>query len=257
MLGEFVLPRGGSVWTWPLITALGQLDVEEKAARQALARTAADGLTTSARDGRRVRYTLTKTGRELLEDGTDRIYSFLREVSEWDGCWLVLTISVPETHRHVRHQLRTRLAWAGLGSPLPGVWVTPHVEKEKEVASVVTDLNVEGFSWIGTSAAIGDVKTLVDQAWALDDVAQRYSRFLDEFGKASPTAPPGAFVTLVRLVHAWRRFPFLDPALPPFLLPPRWPGARASQMFHRQHGRLQQAANSYWDDLCRVAEERY
>jgi phenylacetic acid degradation operon negative regulatory protein len=256
ILGEFVLPSGGSVWTWPLVTALGLLDVEEKAARQALARTAAEGLIVSARDGRRVRFSLTEKGLQLLEEGTERIYGFLRDTPEWDGRWLVITVSVPESHRHVRHQLRTRLAWAGLGSPLAGVWVTTHAEKEKEVAAVLTDLKVEAFSWIGPSAAVGDVKALVNQAWSLDDVARRYQGFLKEFGKTSPSAPSNAFATQVRLVHSWRRFPFLDPELPSFLLPPRWPSERATHLFHRQHDRWRQASNSYWEDLCREAEQR-
>jgi phenylacetic acid degradation operon negative regulatory protein len=235
ILGEFVLPKGGSVLTWPLVTALGLLGVEEKAARQALSRTAGDGLIVSERDGRRVRFSLTEKGHQLLEEGTDRIYGFLRDVSDWDGRWLVLMISVPESQRDVRHQLRTRLAWAGLGSPLPGVWVTPHVEKEKEVEAVVSDLGVDGFSWIGPTAAIGDVRTLVDQAWALDDVAARYVAFLDEFSSTNATLPQTVFVNQVRLVHMWRRFPFVDPALPPFLLPEHWPSSRAVSVFHRQH----------------------
>ena len=41
VLGEFVLPAGGSAWTSAFIDVLGRLGVEEKAARQALMRTAA------------------------------------------------------------------------------------------------------------------------------------------------------------------------------------------------------------------------
>ena len=44
LLGEFVLPRAEPVWTQVLIDVLGGLGVEHKSARQALARTAAEGL---------------------------------------------------------------------------------------------------------------------------------------------------------------------------------------------------------------------
>ena len=99
--------------------------MEQKSARQALARTAAEGLLASDRSGRRVRWSLSASGRRLLTDGAARIYGFGTRSTAWDGRWLVLLVSVPESRRQLRHRLRTRLAWAGLGSPTPGVWVTP------------------------------------------------------------------------------------------------------------------------------------
>src|SRR3954447_2002740 len=112
VLGEFVHPREGRVWTGTLVEALGALGVEAKSARQALARTAAEGLLASERQGRRVRWALTADGARLLEEGTQRIYGFMREPHAWDGRWLVLTVGVPESQRQLRHRLRTKLTWA-------------------------------------------------------------------------------------------------------------------------------------------------
>ena len=78
LLGEYVLPGERSPWTSTIVEALNTDGVEEKAARQALARTAADGWITSERDGRRVRWTLTHEGRQLLTEGAERIFSFGR-----------------------------------------------------------------------------------------------------------------------------------------------------------------------------------
>ena len=47
VLGEFVHPRHAPVWTATLLEALGALGVEEKSARQALTRTATEGLLAS------------------------------------------------------------------------------------------------------------------------------------------------------------------------------------------------------------------
>jgi len=55
LLGELVLPRDEPVWTQVLIDVLAGLGVESKSARQALARTAAEGLIRSDRAGHRVR----------------------------------------------------------------------------------------------------------------------------------------------------------------------------------------------------------
>jgi phenylacetic acid degradation operon negative regulatory protein len=117
LLGEFVLPREGGAWTSAIVAGLAEVGVEEKAARQALSRTAAEGLLRSEREGRRVIWRLTAAGDRLLTSGADRIYSFGRGTLAWDGRWLVLAVSVPETQRQLRHKLRTRLTWAGWAPP--------------------------------------------------------------------------------------------------------------------------------------------
>src|SRR4051794_40059173 len=76
VLGEFVLPAGRPVWTSTLITLLADLDVAEKAARQAIMRTADSGWIEPRRIGRETRWSLTEAGTELLREGTERIYGF-------------------------------------------------------------------------------------------------------------------------------------------------------------------------------------
>ncbi|HEU0104261.1 MAG TPA: PaaX family transcriptional regulator C-terminal domain-containing protein [Mycobacteriales bacterium] len=253
VLGEFVLPRGGAVWTGALVGALGEVGIEEKAARQALSRLAAEDLLTAERDGRRVRWHLTAAGTRLLAEGTERIYGFGRPGPPWDGRWLVLAVSVPESQRQLRHRLRTRLTWAGLGSPLPGLWVTPDVDKEKEVAAAVQELGVAAYSFLGPYGAVGDEQRVVADAWALADVEQRYGEFLEAF--AEPTADD-PFRAQVLLVQEWRRFPFLDPALPAPLLPATWPGPRAAELFHARHDAWHLDAQAHWAALCRDAGRR-
>ncbi len=254
VLGEFVLPRGEPVWTQVLIDVLGRLDVESKSARQALARTAAEGLMVSDRSGRRVRWSLTEQGHTLLSDGATRIYGFGATTRRWDGRWLVLLVSVPEARRQLRHRLRTRLAWAGLGSPAPGVWVTPDPSKQDEAAGVVADLELSGVasSFVGPFGTIGSARAVVEQAWDLAEVEAAYETFLDTFTDAAPTDPAEIMAHQIHLVHAWRRFPFLDPRLPPELLPDRWAGARAAELFGTLHARWEKPARQHWQKLVRT-----
>ncbi|TCK25007.1 PaaX family transcriptional regulator [Pseudonocardia endophytica] len=256
VLGEFVLPGGYPVWTQVLLDVLGELGVEPKSARQALARTAAEGLLVSDRSGRRVRWALTDQGRRLLSDGAARIYGFGAPSRPWDGRWLVLLASVPESRRQLRHRLRTRLAWVGLGSPAPGVWVSPDPGKEGEVAAVLDELGLaaQASSFVGAFGAVGRPADVVTQAWDLERVEQAYEEFLAEFapdiansGRAG--VPPNVLARQVQLVHAWRRFPFLDPELPAELLPERWAGARAATMFATLHTRWDEPARRRWDGL--------
>lgn len=259
LLGEFVLPRRGPVWTATLVDALAALNVEEKAARQALARASSEGLLTAEKIGRRTRWTLTTQGRQLLEEGAERIYGFLRERRQWDGCWLVLAVTVPESQRQLRHRLRTRLTWAGMGSPAPGLWVVPDGDRLAEISAIVRDLGVDknALSWVGPTAGIGQPRAVVEAAWSLNEVAAAYKAFTDTFANRTVTREEQAFVAQVELVQAWRRFPFIDPDLPAELLDERWPGLVARDVFHRNHKRWHVRAQARWDALCAEAETRF
>jgi phenylacetic acid degradation operon negative regulatory protein len=252
VLGEFVLPRGEPVWTQALIDVLGRLGVEPKSARQALARTAAEGLLASDRAGRRVRWSLTESGRRLLTEGAARIYGFGAAAPPWDGRWLVLLVSVPESRRQLRHRLRTRLAWTGLGSPSPGVWLSPDPGKQPEVSAVIADLGLTGVtsSFVGPFGAIGEQGELVAQAWDLAGVETAYEEFVATFADAAPATPAEVLTHQIHLVHAWRRFPFLDPKLPAELLPRQWLGARAAQLFETLHERWKRPSRDEWQRLA-------
>ncbi|WP_285774343.1 PaaX family transcriptional regulator C-terminal domain-containing protein [Microtetraspora sp. NBRC 13810] len=251
VFGEYVLPHAEPAWTSTLLHVLGGLGVEEKSARQALARMAADGWVVAERAGRRVRWGLTEQGRRLLTKGAERIYSFGRDPIVWDGRWLVLIVTVPETRRELRHQLRTRLTWAGFGSPVPGVWVSPHASYEAEARRIAEELGLAAaaFSFSGPYAGIGSERTMVDQAWPLDDLAAGYEVFIREFAGARPEPGDPTLLAQVRLVHEWRRFPTMDPQLPPELLPPDWAGARAAVVFHGLHRAWLSPARRQWARL--------
>jgi phenylacetic acid degradation operon negative regulatory protein len=244
VLGEFVLPTGGSAWTSAFIETFARLGVEEKAIRQALARTAADGWIRPERHGRRTRWRLTPDGDRLLTEGTERIYAFAGSQRDWDGSWLLVLARVAEHDRAARHVLRTRLSWAGLGSPAAGVWITTHSERRAEVAQVLRQAGVaDGQIFAAEHLGGGDLAALVAQAWDLPEIEQRYEAFLADF--ASPAAQD-PLVRLIELVHAWRRFPSVDPGLPARLLPSRWSGARAAKLFAARHARWSPDAVTQW-----------
>jgi phenylacetic acid degradation operon negative regulatory protein len=256
VLGEFVLPVGGRVWTAALIEALGALGVEERAARQAIARSAERGLLEAERVGRRTRWELTDAARNLLGEGSRRIYSFHREARRWDGRWLLLFASVPEVQRDLRHRLRVRLGWAGFASMAPGAWVSPWVEREPEARDVLGELGLldTARSFIGALGDIGGQAELVAQAWDLDDIEAAYEVFIKRFTTVAVHGGLPAFVELTQLVHQWRRFPFLDPDLPAELLPVGWSGHRAATLFRRLHDEWRSPAWAWWSERMAAAE---
>jgi phenylacetic acid degradation operon negative regulatory protein len=246
VLGEFVLPAGGTAWTSAFIEVFARLGVEEKAIRQALARTAADGWITPRRHGRRTRWRLTPDGDRLLTDGTGRIYAFASTQRDWDGSWLLVLARVPDRDRAARHLLRTRLSWAGLGSAAPGVWITTHTERKDEVERVLRQAGVRDGQIFVAGHRGGELAGLVGQAWDLPAIDRRYQEFLAEFASPS-TADP--LTRLIELVHAWRRFPSADPGLPRQLLPAGWSGSRAARLFAARHASWSPGAVARWRRL--------
>ena len=231
VLGEYVLARPGGVWQETLVTALVSLGYSQQAARQAVARSTRDGWLATERRGRRARMTLADRTAALLTTGAERIYSFGRPW-DWDGRWLLVVLRVPEESRAVRHQLRSRLAWTGLGSLGGGVWLTPHVEREDELAAAINDEPAaDARSFVARSGTMGDPEQLVADAWDLDGVREQYLAFIDDFSRVRALTPEACFRRQTLLVHAWRKFPFLDPDLPAALLPARWPRERAHDLF--------------------------
>lgn len=231
--------------------ALGADGVEEKAARQALARTAADGWITSERLGRRVRWTLTPDGRRLLTEGAERIFTFGRTAPAWDGRWLMLLVTVPETRRDLRQRLRTRLTWAGFGTPEAGVWINPDPAREDEAREILRDLQLDqdAMSFTATHGTIGSQAAMVTRAWDLTTLEAGYEAFVTHFAALTPDTAAATLRAQTRLVHEWRRFPFLDPRLPRELLPTDWTGTKAVEVFHTRHTEWHEAAQREWDAL--------
>jgi phenylacetic acid degradation operon negative regulatory protein len=249
ILGEYVLPRGEPVWQETLVGALVSVGYTQHAARQALARSVRDGWLSTSRHGRRARVSLSDRTADLLRSGAGRIYSF-GSPWDWDGRWLVLILRVPETRREVRHLLRTRLAWAGLGSMGGGVWLTPHVEREAELREVVLEAPAaEATSFVAELGTMGTPIAVAASAWDLEDVRGQYEAFISDFVAIRPSSDEAFFRMQTLLVHAWRKFPFLDPDLPSELLPAGWPRRRAYELFTTRHSLWAGAARSYFDAL--------
>lgn len=259
VLGEYVLPRSGTVWTSTLLEALALFAVEDKAGRQALVRAASAGWLASERIGREARWHLTEQGTMLLAEGSGRIYAFDPTRRDWDGKWLVLVISIPEERRADRHVLRTRLAWAGFGSLGQGVWLAPDTGRQSVIEPISEGLQrpTRLVTFVAELGEIGDDAELVHDAWNLEDLERRYRAFITEFTRAATSEPSAPFTVQTRLVHEWRKFPFIDPGLPTDLLPPDWPGHRAHALFRQLHERLAVDACAWFEETERRADARH
>jgi phenylacetic acid degradation operon negative regulatory protein len=248
LLGEFVLTGDGLAWTSAVLAAFARLGIEEKATRQALMRTAASGWLDAEKVGRRTRWRLTASARRMLTDGAERIYSFTGPADCWDGRWLLVYARIPESDRRARHVVRSRLSWAGFGSLGAGVWVSPHPGREAEAIQVLREAGVaqDAHVFVASRSGLADVRVMVAAAWDLSAIEEQYEQFIEEFSQATPA---DVLARQVELVHAWRRFPAIDPVLPRELLPARWSGLQAARLFGDRHRRWSGEARQEWKRL--------
>ena len=247
VLGELVLPTGGEAWTSAFIDVFGRLGVEEKAARQALMRTAADNWLSSERVGRRTVWRLTPAAEQLLRDGTERIFGFTAVAADWDGRWTIVIARTPETERAARHVLRTRLRWAGFGHVMPGVWLSPRSDRGDEVRQILAEAGLpDGYLFTAEHQGGNSLAAMVGHAWDLDQLAREYDEFVEAFSREVSSDP---LVRVIDLVHAWRRFPWIDPGLPAQFLPAPWRGSAAAELFARRHAEWADDATAEWKQL--------
>lgn len=251
VLGEFVLPSGGAVWTTTLVSAAAALGIGEKNARQAIARIGEQGLIAGERHGRRVRWSLTPVGRELFEPGAQRIYQFGTGSVDWGGEWLMVHCPVSEQQRMLRSQLRTKLRFLGFGELSASLLVSPHVDREGQLRGVLRELDLEPDTLVLRSVTGGPEadRDLVGRAWDLAGLELSYRSFSQAWDQPRPAGSRESFCRLVNLVHDWRRFPFVDPELPTDLLPKSWAGHLAAGQFHGLRADWSSAAQAWFAAL--------
>jgi phenylacetic acid degradation operon negative regulatory protein len=236
-----------------MVHLLEQFGFTTGAARVALSRLARRGLLARAKEGRLVYYTLTARAEHLLEEGDRRIFP-LGTHEEWDGTWTLLWHSIPEERRVERGRLAKRLRFLGFGSVQDGTWIAPR-DRESDVSDLLHDLGVERCAgvFIGRPSKDLRLEALVSRAWKLEELASRYAMFTAEFAPYREAAvrhemsDREAFLVRTRVIHWFRRFPFLDPEFPDEMMPRALQRREAVAIFHDVYDELAEPAQRYFD----------
>ena len=231
ILGELVWPTGQPAWTSALVYVLRGLGVEEQAARQAIARAAAAAWIVPERRGREVRWSLGPRMISIIESGAPRVFSLSDPFSSWDGRWLAALVTIPQSHRSARRPLYSGLTWAGLGNPIPGLWLGPHVERAAEIGRLIDELGLREhtISFVGTAGNIGMSQAdIVARGWDLGGLHEHYQQVWEAVAGLSPHDGDEILFAHVRMISEWQELPRTDPQLPEALLPD-WIGRRVAR----------------------------
>jgi phenylacetic acid degradation operon negative regulatory protein len=252
--GAHVLGRPVAVSAGSVIEVLGRVGLGEHAVRTSLNRMVKRGLLERHRQGRKMYFALSAHAVEVLEDGRKRIWRTGVVNRNWDGRWTLVGFSLPEDWRRERHDLRSRLIWAGFGPLQNGLWVAPGLV---DVAAVVAGLGLEAHIRVfgGSVLPPTEVRDVLEQAFDVPAMAARYQAFLDRWdttggaGAAAATGCPDAAAGLPDdlarqlVLHSdWLELVRRDPHLPAEHLPEGWPAMRAEAVFRDLAGRWDRPA---------------
>jgi len=229
--GAYLLGLGVHVATSSVLEVLNRAGVSEQATRSTLSRMARRDLLRRVRRGRQVYLGLTPRSRAILRDGETRMWRMGAVNTHWDGSWTLLGFSLPDSWQRQRHELRSRLLWAGFGPLQGGLWVG---SSHADVAAVTAGLDLDGHLRVFAARALPptDVDRLVREAWDLDAIAARHRGFLErwETPQRRPPLPDNLARQLV-LQAEWLQVIRRDPRLPLQHLPEGWPAERAQELF--------------------------
>jgi phenylacetic acid degradation operon negative regulatory protein len=243
------------VATSAVIDVLDRVGVSEQAARSTLSRMARRDLLRRVRRGRQAYLGLTRRSREVLHDGEVRIWRTGAVHDGWDGTWTLLSFSLPDSWQRQRHELRSRLLWAGFGPLQGGLWIAP-----SPVDFGVVGAGLEATAHVKVFAARAlpptDVDALVRDAWDLDAIAARYRAFLQRWDdpRRRPRLPDALAAQLV-LQTEWLQVIRSDPRLPVQHLPADWPAEPAQRLFRALYAELDPRARAAVAALDVISDE--
>lgn len=233
-----------------VVRLLAELGVDGQAVRSSISRLKRRGTLVGLRLDGLAGYALSDRMLAGMREGDRRIFD-RRPASLADG-WVQVVFTVPETERGKRHELRSRLARLGFGPVAPGVWLAPGPLAD-EVSAVLARHQLAGYVDLFRGQYLGyaGLAERVRAWWDLDGLAAEYARFVGGYRPVArrlagtPVTDGAAFACYVRMLTAWRRLRYLDPGLPPEVLPARWDGETAGRLFGELSALLREPAHRY------------
>ncbi|TQS45244.1 PaaX family transcriptional regulator C-terminal domain-containing protein [Cryptosporangium phraense] len=245
IVGTSLRRIGGWIAVAHLVALAGAAGLPEPRTRTALARLKAKGLLVAEARRGVAGYALAPDAVPMLERGDRRIYH-PRTMGPADR-WCLVSYSVPESNRDLRHQLRRRLTWIGCGAVSPALWICPEY-LTTEVEEILAELGLTATVFLADEIRGGPQ---VERWWDLASIRARHDAFLDGAGTdgtdgtGAPDDLAEAYRAWIRGLDRWRIIPYLDPGLPASLLPADWPGHRSTALFLQLRDQVLPRAHAY------------
>ena len=226
---------------------LGEFGISPASARAALSRLTRRGIVATRGRARPPVYSLTPQTIARHRSTMHRFLAFGAVPRPWDGTWLGVSYSLPESGQAQRHAVRKRLGELGFVRLYDSMWISPDRDAGPVRGAMGEILgDVPGARWSVLHVRFDDEAGPhgPTAAYDLTGLASAYRRFVDEHAalraatRAGRVGAAQALVARTTLMDAWRGFALTDPDLPPHLLPDPWPRQEARELFLEIHSAL-------------------
>ena len=258
LYGDYISHYGNEIWIGSLIRLFEEFGHNGQSVRAAISRMNKQGWIQSRKEGNKSYYFLTERGESRIEEAANRIFKL--QPLKWDGRWRMLMYSIPEVKRSVRDELRKELVWSGFGSMANSCWISPNnLEKELNVIIEKYDIKPHVHLFLADYTGPDEDKKLIETCWDIAEINSKYEEFIvthhanyviakDKIANDEMTEAE-CFVERAKLVHEYRKFLFIDPGLPEELLPEKWLGTKASNLFSEYYKLLAEPASQFFESV--------
>ena len=240
VLDQDVPPLRASV----LIDVLEGLGVAAPATRATMDRLVRRGFFVRERQGREISFSLTVDGATLLRDATDRVRGQHPFDPRGTG-WTLVTFSIPEERRTLRHRLRAALAWAGFAPLRDGLWIAPgEVDLDSALGALAGDLPLGAVTAFLAQEFPGySMAANVASAWDLESIRAEHLAFVETWNDPSTREGAGSALSAQTLLVAdWLALLRVDPSLPREFMDADWPSERSWEVYSSWRSRLAEDA---------------
>ena len=258
LYGDYIRHYGNEIWIGSLIRLFEEFGHNGQSVRAAISRMSKQGWIQARKEGNKSYYFLTERGEARMEEAANRIFKLKPQT--WDGKWRVLMYNIPEEKRSVRDELRKELVWSGFGTMATSCWISPN-NLEKELYDIIEKYDIKPYVHFFLANYDGPKKdkNLIEESWDIEAINAKYQDFInthsanyviakDKMTNKEMTEAE-CFVERAKLVHEYRKFLFIDPGLPEELLPEKWLGTQASNLFRSYYEILAEPASSFFESV--------
>ena len=261
LFGIYGRPAGTAIPVAVAIKLLTELGYEPTSIRSSISRLKNKGVLTSKKTIYGNGYALSENLEPHMIIGDERIFS-PRPMGLNDS-WLLVSFSVPESQRQIRHKIRIGLARIGFGTVGPGLYIGP-ARLQAETIEYIREHNFWDYieMFICQPSSLGDLREKVSRWWNLDALEHEYQAFINTYQaeakkwqsllREGNVSYQEAFKLYLPMITSWRRLPFLDPGLPIELLPENWVGITAGKLFNDLHRIVGPLSAQHFKDVMAV-----
>lgn len=244
-LGEFVLDRHTDPLRASVILEVMEgAGVAAPATRATLDRMTTRGLLQRRRRGREIEFELTRESEAVLREGGQRVRATAPFSAHGAG-WTLVTFTLSEGQRTLRHRLRAALTWAGFAPLRDGLWLAPG---EIDLATTLDPLRDDLPAGSITAFRAREISEFsivesVRSAWDIEAIRAAHLAFIGTWGRAGATdGTDNPISAHMMLVADWLALLRTDPRLPREFMDDDWPAERSYAVYRARRSELEDDA---------------